>query len=191
VLRIALPVSALAVGTAVVDNVAAPFRFLDQLGASPTGYGAYLALWGVGALAGAQILPALGRGREEVSLAAGNALTGVGIAGIGLAPSLSFAFAASVAGGIGNGLVSVAQSALIARRVRQEQTGRAFAAAGAVTQAAIGGGTAAGAPLVQALGADGAMTAAGAFAVVPALAALVVALRRGRGPADQPDQEPV
>jgi MFS family permease len=187
VLRVALPVSALAIGTAVVDNVAAPFRFVDQLRASPTQYGVYLALWGIGALVGAQLLPLLGAGREEASLAAGNALTGLGIAGIGLAPGLTVAFTASVLGGIGNGLVNVGQNALIARRVPAGQSGRAFAAAGGLFQSAIGVGTAAGAPLVHALGPGGAMTAAGAVAVVPALAALGVAVRRlrSRAPADQ------
>jgi MFS family permease len=185
VLRVALPVSALAIGAAVVDNVAAPFRFVDQLGASPTGYGLYLALWGVGALVGAQLVPLLGARRAEASLGAGNALTGLAIAGIGLAPSLAVALAASVAGGIGNGVVNVAQSTLIARRVPAEQSGRGFAAAGALAQSAIGAGTAAGAPLVHALRADGAMTAAGTIAVVPALAALLVAVRRLRTPAGQ------
>jgi predicted MFS family arabinose efflux permease len=50
--------------------------------------------------------------------------------------------------------------------------GRVFAAAGATTQAAIGVGTAAAAPLVTALGAAHAMTAAGTLAALAALAAL-------------------
>jgi MFS family permease len=181
-------VSALAIGCAVVDNVAAPFRFLDELRATSTGYGTYLALWGVGALLGAQLLPRLGAARAEASLAAGNVLTGLGIAGIGLATSLPLAFGASFLGGIGNGLVSVAQNALISGRVPPDRSGRAFAAAGALAQSAIGVGTAAAAPLVDALGAAGAMTTAGFVAVAPALIALLLALRRSR---TGPGQEPV
>jgi MFS family permease len=190
VLRVALLVSALATGCAVVDNVAAPFRFVDQLGTGSAGYGGYLALWGVGSLLGAQVLPLVGAARDEAALAAGNALTGLGIAVIGLAPSVAVAFVASVVGGFGNGLVNVAQSALINRRVPGDRIGRAFAALGAVTWSAIGVGTAVGAPLVDLLGAGRAMADAGALAVVPALAALALALRRGRRPATQADQEP-
>jgi len=64
-LRVALSVSALAVGCAVIDNVAAPFRFIDQLGATATGYGLYLTMWGTGALLGAQVLPLAGQHRAE------------------------------------------------------------------------------------------------------------------------------
>lgn len=45
-LRVAVITSAVAIGCAVVDNVAAPFRFLDQLNAGGTGYGLYLSVWG-------------------------------------------------------------------------------------------------------------------------------------------------
>lgn len=179
-LRVALSVSALAVGCAVIDNVAAPFRFIDQLGATATGYGLYLTMWGTGALLGAQVLPLAGQHRAETSLAAGNALTGLGIAGIGLAPGLPLALAASVLGGIGNGMCNVGQSALISRRVTPQQTGRAFAASGALIQLAIGAGTACAAPLVHLLQPDGALTAAGALALVTALAALILARRRAR-----------
>jgi len=178
VLRVALSVSALAVACAVVDNVAAPFRFIDQLGATSTGYGLYLTVWGAGALLGAQILPLLGRGRAEAALAAGNALSGVGIAGIGFAPTVSLAFVAAGAGGIGNGLSNVAQNTLISSRTSPGQEGRAFAAAGALIQLAIGAGTTAGAPLVRLLHADGTMLAAGGLTVVPALVALPLALHR-------------
>ncbi len=177
VLRVALSVSALAVACAVLDNVAAPFRFIDQLGATSTGYGLYLTVWGAGALLGAQILPLLGRG-AEAALAAGNALSGVGIAGIGFAPTVSFALVAAGAGGIGNGLSNVAQNTLISSRTSPGQEGRAFAAAGALIQLAIGAGTTAGAPLVRLLHADGAMLAAGGLTVVPALVALPLALHR-------------
>jgi hypothetical protein len=44
--------------------------------------------------------------------------------------------------------------------------------------------------LVDLLGAGRAMAAAGALAVIPALAALALALRRSRRTIQQPDQEP-
>ena len=168
VLRIALLVSAVATGCAVVDNVAAPFRFIDQLGTSAFGYGVYLTVWSTGALIGVQLLPHLPPRRHAAALAAGNLLTGLGIVGIGVAPGLAVAFASSLIGGFGNGLVNVAQSTLIAAHTPNEQHGRAFAAAGAVMQAAIGVGTAAAAPLVTSFGAGRAMAGAGALAALAA-----------------------
>lgn len=179
-LRVALSVSAIAVGCAVVDNVAAPFRFVDQLGASSTGYGLYLTIWGAGGFVGVQLLPRLASRRTEGALAVGNLLTGLGVAGIGIAPNLALAFSASALGGLGNGLANVAQSELIARHTPADARGRAFAAAGAVLQAAIGVGTAAGAPLVALLAADGAMVLAGTLATAASMAGLAVAIRHQR-----------
>ncbi|HEU5266145.1 MAG TPA: MFS transporter, partial [Jatrophihabitans sp.] len=173
VLRIALQVSAVATGCAVVDNVAAPFRFLDQLGTGDFGYGVYLTVWSAGALIGVQLLPHLAPRHHGAALAAGNLLTGLGIAGIGVAPSLAVAFASSLVGGFGNGLVNVAQNVLIAAHTPREQHGRAFAAAAAVMQAAIGIGTAAAAPLVTTFGAGRAMAGAGALAALAAAVGFV------------------
>ncbi|MEV6931274.1 MFS transporter [Dactylosporangium sp. NPDC051485] len=178
VLRAALIGSAIAVASGVIDNVAAPFRFVQQLGAQSYGYGLYLTLWGVGALVGGQLAPRLPL-RQAATLALGNLLCGVGIAGIGLAPGLVLAFAASVAGGVGNGLVNVAQSTLISSRTPAAQHGRAFAASSAVVQTAIGAGTAVASPLVAALRADGAMIAAGVLTCASAGVALALAWRGG------------
>ncbi|GAA2328379.1 MFS transporter [Dactylosporangium salmoneum] len=178
VLRTAIIGSAIAIASGVIDNVAAPFRFVQQLGAQSYGYGLYLTLWGVGALVGGQLAPRLPM-RQAATLALGNLLCGVGITGIGLAPGLLLAFAASVAGGVGNGLVNVAQSTLISTRTPAAQHGRAFAASTAVVQTAIGLGTAAAAPLVAALRADGAMIAAGVLTCATAGVALALARREG------------
>lgn len=180
VLRVAMLVSAVAIGCAVVDNVAAPFRFVEQLGTSDAGYGTYLALWGAGALLGVQVLPLVGGEREETALAAGNLLSGLGIAGIGLAPNLVVALAASLLGGVGNGLSNVGQNAVIARRTPAPLRGRAFAAASALVQTAIGLGTAAAAPAVSLLQADGSMVTAGSLSTVGATLGVVLAVRRRR-----------
>lgn len=183
VLRVAILVSAIATGCAVIDNVAAPFRFVDQLGTDDLGYGLYLTVWGAGSLLGVQLLPRLDPVRHPTALSAGNLLMGLGILAIGLVPTIPLALAASAAGGFGNGLVNVTQNSLVARHTPADQQGRAFAAAGATVQAAIGVGTAAGAPLVSGLGAGHAMAAAGALAATAALAGLVGPLTRtvGRG----------
>jgi MFS family permease len=177
VLRVAVLTSAVAIGCAVVDNVAAPFRFLDQLGANGFGYGIYLSVWGVGSLVGVQVPPRLAAHRRAPALAAGNLLTGLGILLIGLAPTYPLALVASAIGGFGNGVENVAQSALVAQHTPSAQHGRAFAALGATIQAAIGIGTAAGAPLVQALGANYAMVTAGAVAAAIACFGFVRAIQ--------------
>jgi MFS family permease len=166
ILYLSIVATTVATACAVIDNVAGPFRFLDQLGTSSAGYGAYLALWGVGVLAGSQIPRRLNASALPVTLALGNGVTGLGILGIGLAPSLTVALAASVFGGIGNGLANVSQSALIAERVVEAERGRAYAASSGFLQTGIGLGTVAGAPIVAAVGAGHAMAGAGGFAAV-------------------------
>ncbi len=173
VLFFSLLTTSIAVGCAVVDNVAAPFRFINQLATSSAGYGAYLALWGLGAILGAQIPRRLAPRHLPALLAIGNGISGLGIVGIGLAPSLGVALAASTFGGIGNGIATVAVNAFVAERVGPEQRGRAFAATSALIQIGVGVGTVAGAPLTSALGAGHAMTAAGGLAALLAAVAAV------------------
>jgi MFS family permease len=177
VLRVVLLVSAISVACAVLDNVAAPFRFVDQLGTTATGYGIYLTLWGVGALAGSQLPPRIPKAHERFGPAAGNLLCSLGIAGIGVAPTITLAFLASAAGGIGNGLANVSQNTLVGSRVPEHQRGRAFAASGAVMQAGTGTGTAAAGPIVALLGAGVAMAVCGGLGALAA-AVGVIALRR-------------
>ncbi|WCB91453.1 hypothetical protein DSM104299_00124 [Baekduia alba] len=177
VLRVVLIISAISIACAVLDNVAAPFRFIDQLGTTATGYGVYLALWGAGVMAGSQLPPRVPTARERYVPAVGNLLCSLGIAGIGLAPSLAFAFVASALGGVGNGMANVSQNALIGKRVPDHQRGRAFAASGAVMQTATGVGTAAAGPIVATLDADVAMMVFGGLGAAVCVAGLV-ALRR-------------
>jgi MFS family permease len=179
-LRLAVITSAVAIGCAVVDNVAAPFRFLDQLGTGDVGYGLYLSVWGFGALLGVQLPPRLPTARHAPALAGGNLLTGVGILLIGIAPNFGFALVASAIGGFGNGLENVTQNSLVAHHTPADRHGRAFAALGAITQTAIGVGTAAAAPLVATIGANYAMVVAGALAAVVAIYALVRSVSRLR-----------
>ena len=163
VLRWSVIVTAVAVACAVVDNVAAPFRFINQLHTSSTGYGVYLSLWGAGSLLGAQLPRRVGRERMPAMLAAGNAISGLGIVGIGLSPNLGIALASSVVGGVGNGIANVAISSLVSGRVDASERGRAFASVAALIQAGVGTGTIAGAPLVAAFGAGNSMAGAGAL----------------------------
>jgi MFS family permease len=178
ILRWSVLVTAVAVACAVVDNVAAPFRFIDQLHTSSAGYGFYLAVWGAGSLVGAQLPRRMAVARMPAALAVGNALSGLGIFGIGLAPGLGFALAASAVGGAGNGIANVAISALVSGRVEESERGRAFATVSAFIQTGVGVGTVAGAPLVAVFGAGHAMAAAGALTVC--ISGVTVAWSLGR-----------
>jgi MFS family permease len=180
VLRWSVLVTSVAVACAVVDNVAAPFRFVDQLHTSSRGYGFYLAMWGLGALAGSQLPRWVKATRLPAMLAVGNAVSGLGIVGIGVAPGLGVALAASAFGGIGNGIANVSISALVSGRVGEDERGRAFASVGALIQTGTATGTAAGAPLVAVLTAGHAMAVAGALAAVIAGVTVVWTLARSR-----------
>jgi MFS family permease len=166
VLRWSVIVTAVAVACAVVDNVAAPFRFINQLHTTSTGYAAYLSLWGLGSLLGAQLPRRISAARMPAALAAGNAISGLGIIGIGLSPGLGVALAASAVGGVGNGIANVSISSLVSARVEATERGRAFASVSALIQAGVGTGTVAGAPLVAVFGAGHAMAGAGALTVL-------------------------
>lgn len=166
VLRWSVLVTAVAVACAVVDNVAAPFRFINQLHTSSAGYGFYLAVWGLGSLIGAQVPRRVSPTLMPAALALGNAVSGLGIFGIGLAPGLGLALAASAVGGVGNGIANVAISALVSGRVAESERGRAFASVSALIQTGVGTGTIAGAPLVAVFGAGHSMAAAGALTVL-------------------------
>jgi predicted MFS family arabinose efflux permease len=169
-----------------VDNVAAPFRFVNQLGASDLGYGLYLSIWGAGALLATQFTTRISARRQPAALAVGNLLTGLGIGAIGLAPNVASAFAASAVGGAGNGLENVIQNALVAEYTPIARHGQIFAAAGAVIQTAIGIGTVLAAPLVTALGPNYAMVCAGALAAAVAAYALLRACRLPPPPPSPP-----
>src|SRR5439155_1145772 len=87
------------------------------------------------------------------TFATGNAISGLGIVGIGLSPGLGVALAASAVGGVGNGIANVSISSLVSARVEAAERGRAFASVSALIQAGVGTGTVAGAPLVAVFGA--------------------------------------
>lgn len=190
VLRLAVAISAIAIACAVVDNVAAPFRFINQLGAGSGGYGTYMALWAASALLGSQVPRRIGPDRQQHAVGWGNLLAGLGIIGIGLAPNFLAALIAAVVGGVGNGLANVAQNTLISHRTPAASRGQTFAATGAVFQAAIGIGTAAGAALVKLLEANGAFIGSGTVTAAFALTALIIIFRLGREKPPDPSCPP-
>lgn len=174
VLRTIYAMTAVVTAASVVDNVAAPFRFIDQLGTTATGYGVYLSLWGAGMGIGGQLAPRMPARWARFVPAVGQLVLCLGIAGIGLAPALLVAYVASALGGIGNGMANVAQNALVAERVPDATRGRAFAAASGVFQGAFAAGSALGGPIVALLDAGTAMLVCGLVGASVAVAGLLV-----------------
>jgi MFS family permease len=130
-------VTALVLGAGAI-NVAEIFLVTGTLGAGPEAYGAVGALFAAGLLLGAVL-----GGRERTVTAAGRALVGVTVSMalsmvvLGLSPNLVVAAIASMAVGVGNGLLNVLAQSIFVRRSPQEVLGRVFAALQGVVGAAM------------------------------------------------------
>jgi MFS family permease len=80
----------------------------ESLGSDDTGYGLMLASWGVGMVLGSLIFARIRETRLASQLFFSTLAIGVGYLGLGVAPTLAAACAASVVGGAGNGIQWVA-----------------------------------------------------------------------------------
>jgi MFS family permease len=76
----------------------------ETLDAGDAGYGALLASWGVGMVAGSLAFAALARVPLNLLLVASTAAIGVAYLGTAVSPTLAVACAASFVGGLGNGI---------------------------------------------------------------------------------------
>ncbi len=81
---------------------------VETLDAGDTGYGLLLASWGVGMFIGTTLFAVLGRVRLPILLVVSTAAIGSAYLGTSIAPTLAVACAASVVGGIGNGVQWIA-----------------------------------------------------------------------------------
>ena len=117
-------------------NVIEVFLVRQTLHASASWYGVLGAAWGVGVLAGAL---AGGRLRGQPSLlrvALGSCLLlGVGLAGMGMAPTVGWVLPACLVGGAANGLLSLTISALVGIRTPEPVRGRVSATVNGLTSA--------------------------------------------------------
>ena len=99
----------------------------ESLGSDDTGYGLMLASWGVGMVLGSLIFARI----RETSLAAqlffSTLAIGVGYLGLGVAPTLAFACAASVLGGAGNGVQWVAAISAVQELTAETMQARVMA----------------------------------------------------------------
>jgi len=99
----------------------------ESLGSDDTGYGLMLASWGVGMVLGSLIFARI----RETSLAAqlffSTLAIGIGYLGLGVAPTLAFACAASVVGGAGNGIQWVAAISAVQELTAETMQARVMA----------------------------------------------------------------
>jgi MFS family permease len=109
-------------------NVVEVFLVRQTLHASATWYGIIGGCWGAGAFAGALAGRRLRGQRTLLRVAlAGCAMLALGLAGMGLAPSVGWVLPASVIGGAANGLLSLSISSLVAMRTEEDARGRVSA----------------------------------------------------------------
>ena len=117
-----------------------------DLGAGAGGYGALLAAWGVGIVVGGAVFAHV-RSALTVLAAAASLAVAAAYAGLAIAPGLAIACAASVVGGIGNGVQWVAVLTAVQERVEESLQVRVVGLLDAGAQLAPGLGFALGSVL--------------------------------------------
>jgi MFS family permease len=174
-LRVVLGVLTGVVLFATIDNVAEVFFAQDVLGAGDAGYGAMIACWTVGIVAGSSLIarrlqpPALGP-----AVLFGAMAVGVVVTAAAAFPSIPLTMAMWFAGGVANGVVNVSTRSLVHHRVPEQARGRAFAAFYAVASTAQIAAMGAGGGLVALLGPRGSLLLAGVGAGLCGLGGLVL-----------------
>ncbi|MHB1431833.1 MAG: MFS transporter [Streptosporangiaceae bacterium] len=165
--------------------VVAEVVFAEQiLHAGPTGYSLLVAGWTTGMVAGTLL-----GGRLPVRLLVagslvGTLLTGVGVVLAGLAPTIWLAVAAYAAGGLANGLETVATRSYIGHHAPPGVAGRVFAVYSGLMFGGMSAGMAVAAVVLTALGARGLLVLSGAGGIAAGVVGcLIYAARRRRSPA--------
>ena len=126
-------------------NVVEVFLVRQTLHAGPTWYGVLGSGWGVGLLAGALLggrvlgrfnARSSGAQRRLLRLALVSAIgLSLGLAGMGLAPTVVWVLPAVLAGGVGNGVLNLAIGSLVGMRSAEAVRGRVAAIVGGLASA--------------------------------------------------------
>ena len=160
------------------------FYAKDVLHAGDTGYALLCAAWTAGMVAGATgAAPRVPAGALAVGALAALAVQGGGMAAQTAWAVLPAALAGYAVGGVGHGAKNALLRTVIGQRVPGHLHGRAFAAYGAVRNAAELAAIGAGGLLVTAIGPRPALVVAGLGPVAAGLAGLVLLRRRAGGTA--------
>ena len=153
-----------------------------DLNAGAGGYGALLATWGLGIVVGGALF-ARARSALTALAAAASLAVALAYAGLALAPSLSIACAASLFGGVGNGVQWVAVMTALQERVPEALQVRVVGLLDAGAQLAPGLGFAIGSILTAALSARATYGIAAAATTLAAIGFFVMHAREARRPA--------
>jgi MFS family permease len=129
ILRSLILAMTMMVAFAGVDNVALVFLVKEELGGSSGAYGAALAAFGVGMVAGSALVVRYSSWRPERILLGSFVSTASCGAALSVAPSMAVVYPAQVIGGGGNGLDVAAQTTLVQRRTPPAMLGRMAGAA--------------------------------------------------------------
>ena len=164
----------------VLLTMAAPIEVVyakESLDAGDAGFGLLLASWGVGMVVGSALF-ARERGRSSAALIVGStAAVAAGYIGMGLAPGLALACAASMLGGAGNGVQWVAVLTALQEATEDRFQARVAGLLEAVLAGAPGVGFLLGGTITALLSPRVAFLTAG-FGVLLILAAGAAAVRR-------------
>lgn len=159
---------------AATDNVAEVFFAKDTLRAGDLGFGALVASWMVGMVAGATaVAPRIGPNRLPVSALAAGVCSGIAVVLTARSNDLILACVFFTVGGIGNGVLSVTARSLIHHRVPDRLRGRVFAAFSAVVTGTQLSATASGGLLVALIGARGTLLLAGVGGALVSVGGLI------------------
>jgi MFS family permease len=162
----------------------------ETLGAGDAGYGALLASWGAGMVAGGLLFAVLRRLSLGALLAFSTLAIGASYLGTAAAPTLLVACLAAALGGTGNGVQWVALLSAVQEMTETRYQARVISMLESIASAAPGVGFVVGGVVAAALSPRASYAVAG-LGVLAVLSVAVVALRRtgGRGDAPVADSE--
>ncbi|HEU5105284.1 MAG TPA: MFS transporter [Solirubrobacterales bacterium] len=147
----------------------------SEFGVGSLGYAALVALWGLGALAGATLAERIGGiHRHTALLAAAGLALGLGFLTVSFAPLFVLALIGMAAAGSGDGLWEVTQTSVIQRVTPDSIRSRVLAGSEAMMQTGVAVGLAISGLVTAVAGAGGAFAVAGAASL---MAAIIVFLR--------------
>lgn len=161
----------------VLFNIAVPIEVIyakEVLGAGDAGFGALLASWGGGMVAGSLLFARLARRSLAMLVVASTVGVCVGYLGMAVAPTLIAACAAAVIGGLGNGIQWIAVVTAIQEAIDEDMQARAAGMLEAIITAAPGLGFVAGGVLATVWDARTAFAVAGFGGLITIISAWIV-----------------
>lgn len=108
-------------------TMVATVPLVERLGGSASAYGATIAAWGAGSMAGALSGRRLTAGTEAVGFLAGCVLVAAMTIGTGLAPTLPWVAGTHILMGVGDGIAAVATAGIVQRRAPDQVRSRVVA----------------------------------------------------------------